>query len=130
MELELDKELAAYHFSSFSYGAVVVGGQQYRESLIVTPKEIFDYWPPKTLDDITQDDLETIIALEPELILIGTGDKLKFPMSSILEGVATANLGIEFMDSRAACRTYNILASENRRVAAGIILEHSDVNPP
>jgi uncharacterized protein len=130
MELELDKTLAAYHFSSFSYDTVVVGKQQYRSSLIVTPKELFDYWPPKKLDDITQDDLEIIIALQPELSLLGTGHKLKFPMSNILEGVATANIGIEFMDSRAACRTYNILASENRRIAAGIILEHSDTNSP
>lgn len=130
MELELDKTLATYHFRSFSYDAVVVGNQQYRSSLIVTPKEIFGYWPPNKLEDITQDDLEIIIALQPELILIGTGDKLKFPMSNILEGVATANLGIEFMDSRAACRTYNVLASENRRVAAGIILEQGAANSP
>ena len=56
---------------------------------------------------------------------MGTGNALRFPDSVILKGVIRAGIGIDFMDSRAACRTYNILAAEGRHVAAGIIIEQS-----
>ena len=66
-----------------------------------------------------------ILALEPELILVGTGNALQFPDSVILKEVIRAGIGIDFMDSRAVCRTYNILAAEGRHVAAGIIIDES-----
>ena len=67
-------------------------------------------WPPSTSGGLQLDDLATILALEPELILVGTGNELRFPDSVILKGVIRAGIGIDFMDSRAVCRTYNILA--------------------
>ena len=108
----------------------MIGNNLYCRSLIVTPKEIYTSWPPQNIDDITAADLQEIIKLEPELILIGTGDKLRFPHPSILEGAVRAKLSVDFMDSRAACRTYNILAAENRRVAAGIIFERAGTASP
>ena len=74
---------------------------------------------------LTIDDFGIILALEPELILVGTGNALRFPDFVILKGVIRAGIGIDFMDSRAACRTYNVLAAEGRHVAAGIIIDES-----
>ena len=82
-------------------------------------------WPPQHPGGLTIDDFGIILALEPELILVGTGNALRFPDSVILKGIIRVGIGIDFMDSRAACRTYNILAAEGRHVAAGIIIEQS-----
>jgi len=128
MKLLLNNEVPVHQFSSFTPGRVVIGKNRYCRSLIVTPKEIYTNWPPQHIDGITATDLQEIIKLEPELILIGTGDKLRFPHPSILEGATRAQLAVDFMDSRAACRTYNILAAENRRVAAGIIFERASAH--
>ena len=125
MKLLLNNEVPVHQFSSFGPKGIVIGNNLYCRSLIVTPKDIYSNWAPENIDNITAADVQQIIKLEPELILIGTGHTLRFPHPSILEGATMARLAVDFMDSRAACRTYNILAAENRRVAAGIIVEHS-----
>lgn len=106
----------------------MVGGGRYNASLIISPEQVVPDWPPQHPDDLTGGDLEMILALGPELILIGTGNALRFPDSAILKGVVRAGIGIDFMDSRAACRTYNVLSAEGRRVAAGVIIDCFD-NP-
>ena len=125
MELQLENQPSGYRVSSFVDNAVVIGEVRYAASLIVTPEQVVPDWPPQHLDQLTVDDLGMILALGPELILVGTGNALRFPDSVILKGVMRAGIGIDFMDSRAACRTYNILAAEGRRVAAGVIINRS-----
>ena len=129
MELQLENPSSGYRVRSFAENTIVIGGQVYTESLIVTPEQVFPDWPPRQPNQITIDDLEMILAIEPELILVGTGNALRFPDAGILKGVIRAGIGIDFMDSRAVCRTYNILAAEGRHIAAGIIItETTDVN--
>ena len=125
MDLQLESHLSGYRIDSFIENAVLIGETCYTKSLIVSPKHVVSHWPPQHSDQLTIDDLEMIIALEPELILVGTGNALRFPDSIILKGVIRAGIGIDFMDSRAVCRTYNILAAEGRQVVAGIIIEGS-----
>ena len=125
MELQLENNPLGYRVSSFVDNTVAIGEMRYTTSLIVTPEKVVSDWAPQHPGGLTIDDFGTIIALEPELILVGTGNALRFPDSVILKGVIRAGIGIDFMDSRAACRTYNILAAEGRHVAAGIIIEQS-----
>ena len=125
MELQLENGPLGYRVGSFVNNTVAIGEVDYTTSLIVTPEKVVRDWPPQHPGDLTIDDLGTILALEPELILVGTGNALRFPDVVILKGVIRAGIGIDFMDSRAACRTYNILAAEGRQVAAGIIIEQS-----
>ena len=125
MELQLENNPLGCRVSSFLDNAVVIRGVRYTESLIVTPEKVICDWPPQHPGDLTIDNFEAILALEPEVILVGTGNALRFPDSVILKGVIRAGIGIDFMDSRAVCRTYNILAAEGRHVAAGIIIERS-----
>ena len=125
MELQLESDPLGYRVCSFVDNTVTIGEMRYTTSLIVTPEKVVRDWPPQHPDGLTIDDLGSILALEPELILVGTGNALKFPDSVILKGVIRAGIGIDFMDSRAACRTYNVLAAEGRHVAAGIIIERS-----
>ena len=123
MELQLENDPSGYRVGSFVNNTVAIGEVRYTTSFIVTPEKVVRDWPPQHPGRLTIDDLGAILALEPELILVGTGNALRFPDSVILKGVIRVGIGIDFMDSRAACRTYNILAAEGRHVAAGIIIE-------
>jgi uncharacterized protein len=123
MELRLEKYPSVYRIGSFVDNAVVIGGVRHTTSLIVTPEKVVPGWPPQHPDQLTVENLGMILALDSEVILVGTGTALRFPDSSILKGVIRAGIGIDFMDSRAVCRTYNILAAEGRNVAAGIIID-------
>ena len=125
MELQSENHPSGYRVGSFVHNVVVIGEERYTASLIVTPEQVVRDWPPQHPDQLTIEDLGIILALEPELILVGTGNTLRFPDSVILKGVVRAGIGIDFMDSRAVCRTYNILAAEGRHVAAGIIIDRS-----
>ena len=125
MELQLESHPTACHVGSFVDNAVVIGEVCYTSSLIVTPEQVIPDWPPQHSDELTIDDFEMILTLQPELILVGTGNTLRFPDSVILKGVIKAGIGIDFMDSRAACRTYNLLAAEGRHITAGIIVDRS-----
>ena len=125
MELQLEKNPSGHRIGSFTDDTLVIGGLRYTASLIVTLDQVVRDWPPQHPDHLTIDDLGMILALKPELILVGTGNALRFPDSVILKGVIRAGIGIDFMDSRAVCRTYNILAAEGRYVAAGVIIDSS-----
>ena len=125
MDLQLENDPLGYRVCSYVDNTVAIGKMRYTTSLIVTPEKVVRDWPPQHPGGLTIDDLGTILALEPELILVGTGNALRFPDSVILKGVIRAGIGIDFMDSCAACRTYNVLAAEGRHVAAGIIIERS-----
>ena len=125
MELQLETHPSDYRIDSLVGNAVVIGEERHTTSLIVTPEQVIRDWPPQHPGQLTIDDLDMILSLEPELILVGTGNTLRFPDSVILKRVIRAGIGIDFMDSRAVCRTYNILAAEGRHVAAGIIIDRS-----
>ena len=125
MEFQLENQPSGHRVGSFVNNAVVIGEALYTASLIVTPEQVVPDWPPQYLDQLTVDDLAMILALGPELILVGTGNALRFPNSVILKGVMQVGIGIDFMDSRAVCRTFNILAAEGRRVAAGVIINQA-----
>jgi uncharacterized protein len=123
MELQLENDPLGCRVCSFVDNTVTIGEIRYTTSLIVTPRKVVCEWAPRYPEGLTVDDFEIILSLKPELILVGTGNALSFPDSVILKGVIRAGIGIDFMDSRAACRTYNLLAAEGRHVVAGIIIE-------
>jgi len=95
-------------------------------SVIVSTRQLIEGWPPNTVDDLGTEHIAAIVALEPELILLGTGTTLQFPPRELLlelrsQRVAGRQVGVEIMDTAAACRTYNILMAEGRHVVAGLI---------
>ena len=91
-------------------------------SAIITPDRLVENWPPASNEKLTCEDLEQVLETEPELIILGTGTKLVFPRQDILQVCYQRGIGIEVMDNGAACRTYNVLLSEGRRVAAALII--------
>lgn len=91
-------------------------------SFILAPEQLQLSWTPTTLNALAAEDIEPILQYMPEVILLGTGQKLQFPAAEILAPIHRAGVGIEVMDSHAACRTYNILAAEGRVVVLAVIL--------
>jgi uncharacterized protein len=109
-------------FTAYGQGYVAVNGVRYTTSLVVLPDRIADNWGVWNIQALTEDDIEAVAALTPELVLLGTGDVLRFPDPRLLANLTRAGIGAEVMDTRAACRTYNILAEEGRNVAAALII--------
>ncbi len=91
-------------------------------SLIITSQEIIEDWPAEQFADIDADTLAPLLALEPELVLLGTGERLRFPPAACLSPFYQRHIGVEVMDTPAACRTYNVLVSEGRQVAAAMLM--------
>jgi uncharacterized protein len=102
-------------------GWVRVGAQSYSESLVIVPDGIVTPWVP-TFEALSEADFDRIQMLAPEIVLLGTGAKQRFPHPRLYRALTDARIGVEVMDSAAAARTYNIIAAEGRRPAAALIL--------
>jgi uncharacterized protein len=102
---------------------VRIGETEYRQNLIVTPDAVATGWAPAGFAALTEADFAALLQHRPELVLLGTGATQRFPHPRLLQALANARVGVEAMDTRAACRTFNILVAEDRRVVAALVLE-------
>ena len=80
-------------------------------------------WAPASFDQLEAEHFDAILALKPELVILGTGSRLRFPRLGLWKGLMAAGIGFEAMDTGAACRTYNVLASEGRAALAALLIE-------
>lgn len=122
MKLHLTKAAGQNLFTGYGDNYVSVNQTNYEKSLIVMPETLFESWDASSFEALNNSHFEFILSLEPEIVLLGTGKSLRFPNPSLTQALTRAQIGIEIMDIHATCRTYNILMSEGRRVAAAIIL--------
>jgi uncharacterized protein len=106
-------------------GRIVVGASAYGHSLIVPWVGEVLRWDVDRFEALTTDHVERLAALQPELVIIGSGLRLRFPAPPVLRPLIDRRVGFETMDTAAACRTYNVLVSEKRSVVAALILESS-----
>lgn len=109
-------------FTGYGEGYVAVNGARHSASLVVSGDRIITDWPAASLEALTADHLAAIVELKPEIVLLGTGARFSFPESSLLAALYKAGIGVEVMDTPAACRTYNILLGEGRNVVAALIV--------
>ena len=107
---------------SYRPGELRIGDQLFTQSCLVTADQIITDWPPQTLDDLKVEHLDRILGLEPEVVVLGSGPKQRFPHASLLAHLLSRRVGCEVMDSGAARRTFNVLLSESRRVVAALLL--------
>jgi len=91
-------------------------------SVIVTRSQVIDRWQPPAIDALTIGDFEALLALGPEVVLLGTGSRQHLPRLELYSDFAQRGIGLEVMDNRAACRTYNVLLGEFRDVAVALML--------
>ena len=122
MKLHLDPATAKNTITGYGEGYVMVNRQRFERSLVVLPERIIPDWPATTFEALAPEHLAALTGLDREIILLGTGARLRFPRPEIMQSLARAGVGVEVMDVQAACRTYNILLAEDRRVAAALLI--------
>lgn len=112
--------------TAYADDSVTVARVRHRRSVIITPEQIFGDWRPSSGDELTVADLRPLVDLAPEVVLLGTGVRLRFPDPQAVAPLRARSIGVEVMDTAAACRTYNIIAAEGRKVVAALIIERGD----
>ena len=122
MKIERDDAGGRNTFTGHGEGYVEVNGKRHSSSLVVGGERIVTDWPATSVESLTADHLAAIVELKPEIVLLGTGTKFTFPDQSLLAPLYKAGIGVEAMDTPAACRTYNILLGEGRNVVAALIV--------
>ena len=122
MKLHLQARTGLHLISRYNPGSVSVNEATYTESLILLPDAVIPDWGAADFDALVAGHFERLAALNPEVALLGTGGRLRFPAPALTAALVRAGIGLEVMDTGAACRTYNILAGEGRRVAAALLL--------
>jgi uncharacterized protein len=110
-------------FTGHGADYVRLGVVEYRDNVLVTPERVVTGWTAGGFDTLSETDFAALVELKPEVVLIGTGASLRFPHPRLTRALTDAGIGVEVMDTPAACRTFNILAAEGRRVVAAVILD-------
>lgn len=109
-------------FTGYGAGYVAVNRMRYESNLIVLPDRIIEDWDVESFEQLAPEHFDFLISLNPEMVLFGTGPSLRFPHPKLTRMLIEARIGVEVMDTSAACRTYNILTDEGRRVAAALLI--------
>ena len=120
MKLHASAPSALNTFTAYGEGYVMVNSQRHEAGLIVLPEQILP-WEVAGFSALEESDFEVFLDMKLEILLLGTGPKQRFPHPRLLRALAAKRVGVEAMDLRAACRTYNILMAEERRVAAALL---------
>ena len=110
-------------FTGHGADYVRLGVVEYRDNVLVTPERVVTGWTAGGFDTLSEADFAALVELKPEVVLLGTGASLRFPHPRLTRALTDAGIGVEVMDTPAACRTFNILAAEGRRVVAAVILD-------
>lgn len=122
MKLHLTNPAGINFVTALGDGFVEVNRERRHGSMILLPDALLD-WPVTAFDALTRAHLGALVEHRPALVILGTGDRHRFPHPSLYRDLIEAGIGLEHMDTAAACRTYNILATEGRAVAAALIIE-------
>jgi uncharacterized protein len=122
VQLTLENPDFRYSLRGASGEAALVNERRLERSFILAPNELIEEWRPRAIADLLPADLDPVLALEPAVVLLGSGAALRFPAPAVMAACLTRGIGIEVMDNAAAARTFNVLATEGRRVVAAFLL--------
>jgi len=120
MNFHLDVGEGTYQIQRVDARCVTINEQVYSHSIIVMPEYLSD-WAVESFETLDVEHFKRLRALRPEVVLLGTGQKIRFPAPFLLAPLTNEGIGVEVMDTRAACRTYMILMAEGRGVAAALL---------
>lgn len=122
--MKLDREQGPGHLiRGFAAGRILIGSETFSSPLILTAERIIADWSPPGVQQLSRADLQRVLDLDPDVILLGTGLRQLFPPATLTTEILRQGVGLEIMNTAAACRTFNVLASEYRRVAAALFIE-------
>ena len=122
LKLHLSNSTEKNLFTGYGSGYVLVNQKRYDNNLITMPDHIIENWQVQTFEQLSEEHFELLLPFQPEIVLLGTGDTLQFPSPLVTKKLISVKIGVEVMDTNAACRTYNILMAEGRNVAAALLL--------
>jgi uncharacterized protein len=123
MKLQANSSSDQHVVAAHGPGWVEVDGRRFRRSLLITPTVIDADWGPETFDGLAEAHLAVLASHAGDVTLLGTGSRQRFPPPQLLRVLIDAGIGVEIMDTAAACRTYNILVAEGRATLAALIVE-------
>jgi uncharacterized protein len=121
MPLAEDRITSRYSISAYTSTDITVNEKQYQQSLILSPEVLISPSPINSIDDLNENTLQSVLDLNPDVVLLGTGEKQIFPEPQIFGLLGEKGIGLEVMNTGALCRTFNILVAEDRDVVAVII---------
>jgi len=122
MKFTLETNSRVNLIRSYSANEIRIGEQRLSASCIVSADTLIADWEPASFAELTPAHMEKVLALKPEVVLLGTGPVQRFPPAAIRQVLAARAVGLEVMDLGAACRTFNILVQEERRAVAALLL--------
>ena len=111
----------AYTIQSYSQDGVVVNGQLQALPLVVCSVKGPQSWPVQVFEKLETSSFDDLLPLQPELVIFGSGERIRFPSPRLLQGLIHKGVGVETMDNGAACRTFNVLAGEGRHVVMALL---------
>jgi uncharacterized protein len=121
LKLHLESSQALNTFTGYGDGYVMINGKRFERSVVVLPDRLLPDWPPNAFGELSPEHFAVLEGLGCEIVLLGTGAKQRFPRAELVHPLVRAGIGVEVMDLQAACRTYNILMAEQRKVAAALL---------
>ncbi|MGZ8253609.1 MAG: Mth938-like domain-containing protein [Burkholderiaceae bacterium] len=124
MKLHADAPTALNTVTAYGPGFIEINNVRHATALVLTPVSVIP-WAATSFEALAEADFERLHALDPEVVLLGTGSRQRFPHPRLSRALVEARIGLEVMDTSAACRTYNILMAEGRKVVAALIPEGS-----
>ena len=122
MQLNLERPDYQYFLRGADGRQALVNERTLTRSFIVSPEALVEDWPVTDAREMQPADLEAALALQPELVVLGTGDVQRFPPAAVMAAALGRGIGLEAMTNAAAARTYSVLAGEGRRVVAAFVL--------
>jgi uncharacterized protein len=123
MQLNLETDTHRTRIHAYSESGIQIAGQWYTNNLLLTSEQIIENWQPGPVKQLKQSDLAQLFTENPEVLILGSGRHIQFPPQQLYAELAAKKIGLEVMDTEAACRTFNILLSEDRAVVAALYIE-------
>jgi uncharacterized protein len=130
MKLHADRPDGPNSITRHGPGGVLVNGSEYRSSSVIAWQGAVTAWPVERFDALSERHFAALADLAPELVIFGTGARLRFPAPALLRPLIERGIGVETMDTAAACRTYNVLLGEGRAVVAALLFESPQTPKP
>jgi uncharacterized protein len=118
VKLHVEGDDVAHRVTGYGEGWIEVDRVRYDGSIVLMVGHRVEPWAVDGFDSLAAEHFDGLIALAPDVVLLGTGERLRFPHPRLVAGLAAVHIGVDAMDTAAACRTYNVLAAEGRRVVA------------
>ena len=122
MQLTLENPDFRYSLRGAGGDYALVNERRLEASFLLAPNDLVTGWRPATVADLQPQDMDAVLAMQPALVLLGSGASLRFPAPAVMATCLTRGIGIEVMDNAAAARTFNVLATEGRRVVAAFLI--------